>query len=99
MQRVVPWSKLEGLIRPHYFSNTVGRPSYPLGTMLKVYCLQQWYNLGDLAVEESIYDRRSFQRFLGIDLMNQKIPDETTILKETLINCCFEDLRALFVKN
>lgn len=49
--------------------------------MVKVYCLQQWYNLGDLPMEEAIYDRRSFADFLGIDLMNDPIPDETTILK------------------
>ena len=48
--------------------------------MIKIHCLQNWYNLGDLAMEEAIYDRRSFAEFLDLDLMLDKIPDETTIL-------------------
>jgi len=48
--------------------------------MLRIYCLQQWYNLGDLAMEEAMYERRSFGRFLRLDLMENKVPDETTIL-------------------
>lgn len=80
MDAAIPWSKLIALIEPYYFQNSVGRPAYPLEIMLRIYCLQQWYNLGDLSMEEAIYDRRSFQKFLNIDLMNRKIPDETTIL-------------------
>lgn len=80
MKQLIPWGQLEAIVLPHYFCNGVGRKPYPLGTMLKIYCLQQWYNLGDLAMEEAIYDRRSFQNFLAIDLMNEWIPDETTIL-------------------
>jgi IS5 family transposase len=46
-----------------------------------MYCLQQWYNLADPAIEESIYDRISFQKFLDIDIVNDQIPDETTICR------------------
>lgn len=80
MEVVVPWRKITKLIKPHYYSNKVGRPAYDLLLMVKIYCLQQWYNLADLSTEEAIYDRRSFQKFLKIDLMNDLIPDETTIL-------------------
>ena len=48
--------------------------------MLKIYLLQQFYELGDLATEEAIYDRISFQEFLGIDTLSTNVPDETTIL-------------------
>lgn len=48
--------------------------------MLKIYFLQQWYALSDPSAEEALYDRNSFQKFLGIDLLSQHIPDETTIL-------------------
>ena len=89
MESVVPWTKISKLIKPHYYSNKTGRPSYRLELMVKVYCLQQRYNLGDLPMVEAIYDRRSFADFLGIDLMNDPIPDETTIL----------NFRHLFEKN
>jgi len=48
--------------------------------MLKIYFLQQWYDLSDPGMEEAIYDRNSFQKFLGIDLLGDSVPDETTIL-------------------
>jgi len=81
METVVPWKKISDLIKPHYYDNKTGRPAYNLQLMIRIYCLQQWYNLGDLSMEEAIYDRLSFQTFLQIDLMNKMIPDETTILK------------------
>lgn len=80
MEAVVPWDKIANLIKPYYYTNKIGRPSIELSLMIRIYCLQQWYNLGDLSMEEAIYDRRSFQKFLSIDLMNNVIPDETTIL-------------------
>jgi IS5 family transposase len=46
-----------------------------------MYCLQQRYNLADPAVEDAIYDRISFQKFLDIDIVNDQIPDETTICR------------------
>ena len=48
--------------------------------LLKIQFLQQWYNLSDPGAEEAIYDRNSFQKFLGIDLLAYAVPDETTIL-------------------
>lgn len=48
--------------------------------MIRIHCLQQWFNLSDPATEEAILDRYSFQEFLEIDLMEDRIPDETTIL-------------------
>ena len=49
--------------------------------MLKIYCLQQRYNLSDPGMEEEIYDRITFQKFLDIDINRDQIPDETTILR------------------
>jgi len=46
---VVPWAKLEALIEPHYpkMGPQGGRRPFPLPSMLRIYCLQQWYNLSD----------------------------------------------------
>ena len=49
--------------------------------MLRILCLQQWFNFSDPGVEEAIYDCNSFQKFLKPDILSSSVPDETTILK------------------
>lgn len=81
MDRVIPWQQLLNAVRPHYYDNEMGRPACDLLLMLKIYFLQQWFNLSDPLVEDEVYDRMSFQQFLGIDLMKETVPDETTVCK------------------
>jgi len=83
MDRVVPWHRLCALIEPHYpkASKAGGRPPIPLERMLRIYCLQQWYNLSDPAAEEALYDSIVMRRFVGIATDGDVIPDETTILR------------------
>ena len=81
MRKVIPWKDICNLIEPIYYSNDTGRPAYDLLLMVKIYCLQQWYRLADLSVEEAIYDRRSFGNFLELDLMSVRVPDETTVMR------------------
>jgi IS5 family transposase len=52
----------------------------PLETMLRVYFLQQWYALSDPMAEETLYDSEAMRQFAGIELGDDRIPDETTIL-------------------
>lgn len=80
MKAVIPWNKLCNVIKPHYSKGNLGRKPMDLEMMVKIHCLQQWYNLSDPGCEEAIYDRNSFQKFLGIDLLADEVPDETTIL-------------------
>ena len=82
MAAVVPWGKLEAVIEPHYpkLGPQGGRRSYPLSTMLRIYCLQQWYALSDPGAEEALYDIQSMRAFAGLELGSDAIPDETTIL-------------------
>ena len=56
MEQVVPWGKLCGLIEPHYPKPGNGRRPKELEKMLRIYFLQQWFNLADPAVEEALYD-------------------------------------------
>jgi IS5 family transposase len=49
--------------------------------MLRIYCLQQWYNLSDPATEEALYDSLLMRRFAGVTSDADIIPDETTILR------------------
>jgi len=80
MKKIIPWQKVCDLIRPYYSTGALGRKPMPMLTMIKIYCLQQWYQLSDPAMEEAIYDRNSFQKFLELDLIESNVPDETTIL-------------------
>ena len=68
------------LIQPLRPSSNVGRKAKDTELMLRIYCLQQWYNLSDPATEEAICDRFSFQKFLKIDPFSDPVPDETSIL-------------------
>ena len=81
MGRLVPWERLEGLIEPHYPKVGKGRPPRGLKVMLRIYCLQQCYGLSDpCALEASLYYMESMRRFAGLELGEDAIPDETTIL-------------------
>ncbi|MCL4768324.1 MAG: IS5 family transposase [Hyphomicrobiaceae bacterium] len=82
MEQVVPWSRLEAVIAPHYpkASPNGGRRPFPLGVMLRIYLLQQWYQLSDPGAEEALYDICSMRAFAGLELGRDAIPDETTIL-------------------
>ena len=52
----------------------------PLERMVRIYFVQQWYGLSDPGMEEALYDIESVRRFAGIELGEEEIPDETTIL-------------------
>ena len=82
MDAVVPWGRLMALIEPHYpkIGPKGGRPPMPLETMLRVYFLQNWYALSDPMAEETLYDSEAMRRVAGIELGDDRIPDETTIL-------------------
>jgi len=80
MDRVVPWEELLALIEPHYPKAGNGRRPMPLERMVRLYFLQQWYGLSDPGMEEALYDIESVRRFAGIELGEEDIPDETTIL-------------------
>lgn len=82
MNRVVPWKDLVAVIRPVYpKTEGPGRPPVGIERMLRLHCLQQWFNLSDPAVEEALYDSRAMRQFVGIDLGHEPVPDETTICK------------------
>lgn len=81
MERVVPWAALCALIAPVYPKAGNGRPPVGLERMLRIYFLQNWFNLSDPAVEEALYDSLSMREFVGIDLGREGAPDETTVCK------------------
>ena len=82
MDAVIPWPMLVALIAPHY-PKVVGPGRQPLGleTMLRIYFLQQWFNLSDPQAEDMIYDSEAMRRFARVELAEDVVPDESTILR------------------
>jgi IS5 family transposase len=81
MDRVIPWSQLVALIAPHYPKAGLGRQPLGLEKMLRIYFLQQWFELSDPGAEDAIYDSESMRRFVGVTLGEDPVPDESTILR------------------
>jgi IS5 family transposase len=78
-KRVVPWPTPCGLIEPFYPKPGNGRQPVGVERMLRIYFLQQWFNLSGPAVEEALYDSLAMRGFVGIDLGREPVPDETTV--------------------
>ena len=83
MNLVVPWAELVSLIAPHSPTRSAkgGRPPFAVETMLRIHFLQQWFNLSDPAMEEALYDTPMFREFAGLDTGEDRLPDESTILR------------------
>ena len=79
MDGLIPWRSLEERIRPVYPKPGKGRRPYPLAVMLRVHCVQLFYNLSDPGMEDLLYEAESVRRFVGLSL-SEALPDETTIL-------------------
>lgn len=108
MEAVVPWPRLQALIEPHYpkMGSKGGRPAIPLAVMLRIYCLQQWYALSDPMAEENLYDSDAMRRFAGLELGDDRIPDETRILnfrhlleRHALSEAIFAEVNAYLAEN
>ena len=83
IDRLIDWKPLENVLRQKLkrVANAVGNPAYPPLLMFKIFLLQRWRNLSDVAVEEALYDRLSFLRFVGLSLDHDEAPNATTICR------------------
>jgi IS5 family transposase len=81
MDAIIPWGEWVAKIAPHYPAGKRGRPPRGIEVMLRMYLLQIWFSLSDEGLEDAIYDIYAFQRFLGINFMEEQVPDATTLLK------------------
>ena len=81
MDAVIPWTELLALIEPHYPKAGNGRQPLGLEKMLRIYFVQQWFNLSDPQAEDALYDSEATRRFVRLELGEDVVPDETTILR------------------
>ena len=80
MESLMPWAEFCALIEPHYPRAGNGRLPVGLERMLRMYCIANWFNLSDVACEDSLYDVPVFREFCRIDLGRERVPDATTLL-------------------
>lgn len=81
MNEIVPWNRLIAVVDPHYPKHGKrGRPPIGIDRMLRMYFIQQWYGLADVAVEDAIYDSQALRNFCSIDLSIESVPDATTLM-------------------
>ena len=80
MEQIIPWKELCEVIEPYYPKpQGAGRKPIGLERMLRIHFLQHWFELSDPGAEETLYDSRAMRLFVGIDLGQEPVPDETTI--------------------
>ena len=80
MDRMIPWQYWVDIIRPYYPSGKRGRPPKKIETMLRMYLMQNWFNLSDVCVEDAIYDSYAMRSFMHLDFLTEQVPDATTLL-------------------
>lgn len=81
LDAVIPWSRVTGANRVALSQSRPRPPAAGLEKMLRIYFLQQWFNLSDPQAEDAIYDSESMRRFARGELGEEVVPDETTILR------------------
>ena len=81
MDEIIPWEEWVEFIRPYYPSCKRGRPVKGIEIMLRMYLIQNWFNLSDEGVEDAIYDSYAFRKFMKINFMTEQVPDATTLLE------------------
>lgn len=79
MDQVIPWDELVDLVRPFYPSGRRGRPPRGIETMLRMYFMQDWFNLSGPGIEDVIYDSYAMRSFMRIDFLNEQVPDASTL--------------------
>ena len=78
IERIVPWGEWIALIKPHYYKGERGNKPYDLERMLRIYLIQNLYDLSDMETVAEVIDSRAFSEFCGVDSSNQ-VPDGDTL--------------------
>lgn len=78
LEGIVPWNKFIEIIQPGYYKGEFGNKPYPLELMLRIFILQNVYNLADMAVMNEVIDSRAFSNFCGINSPDE-VPNGDTI--------------------
>ena len=78
MDQIIPWVEFVELIQPYYYKGERGNKPYPLELMLRIFILQNLYDLADMKVMNEVLDSRAFAAFCSISSPDD-VPDGDTI--------------------
>ena len=78
IDRIIPWEEWISLIQPCYYKGERGNKPYDLELMLRIYMLQNLYDLSDEGTVAEVIDSRAFSDFCGVDSSNQ-VPNGDTL--------------------
>ena len=78
IERIVPWGEWINLIKPCYYKGERGNKPYDLELMLRIYLIQNLYDLADEATVNEVIDSRAFSDFCGVESSNQ-VPNGDTL--------------------
>ena len=106
MDGMIPWRDWISRIAAFYPKGERGRPPRGIEIMLRMYLLQIWFNLSDEGVEDAIYDSYAMRKFMGINFLDESVPDATTLLKfrhlleeHELGKAMFDELNQILERN
>lgn len=78
MDRIIPWGEWVKIVQPCYYKGERGNKPYGLELMLRLYVLQNLYNLSDEGTVAEAVDSRAASDFCGVESSNQ-VPDGDTL--------------------
>ena len=78
INRIIPWGEWIALIQPCYYKGERGNKPYDLELMLRIYMLQNLYDLADESTVAEVIDSRAFSDFCRVDSSNQ-VPNGDTL--------------------
>ena len=78
IDRIIPWGEWIALTKPHYYKGERGNKPYDLELTLRIYLLQNLYDLSDEGTVAEVIDSRAFSEFCGVDSSNQ-VPNGDTL--------------------
>lgn len=78
MDRIIPWGEWVRIVQPCYYKGERGNKPYDLELMLRLYMLQNLYDLSDEGTVAEAVDSRAASEFCGVESSNQ-VPDGDTL--------------------
>ena len=78
IERLIPWGEWVALIKPCYYKGERGNKPFDLELMLRIFILQNLYDLADEKAVAEVIDSRAFSELCGVDSSNQ-VPNGDTL--------------------
>ncbi len=79
MEELIPWEEWISRIKPFYYDGKRGRPPKELEMMLRMWLIENWFELTDEETEDAVYDSYAMRSFIKTDFVTCQAPDSSTL--------------------